>query len=198
MKKLAMLLALTVSLGGCTFLRDLWDRAEEYLPEPTPIPAETPIPEPTVEPPKPTVIPPPQVHWRDGYDVATYPVSGGSFQFWTRNIRQPTTTNRPGDYEYIIVRLGGEHISRLLVMSMYARNPRISLDWGGGHRFVDGRFSQPLPGPSHWRVASDRSSIWIELDGREIWRESGRAYWITSATMGGYARRGFLGEWRVE
>ncbi|MDP8234962.1 MAG: hypothetical protein P9M08_01110 [Candidatus Erginobacter occultus] len=134
------------------------------------------------------------LQWRDGYDVATFEVENGVFEFWTRNIRKPSSPNYGGMYEYIICRLNGENINRLLICSMYDRSPRIDLDWGGGYRFVDGLFQQPLPGPSHWRVASDRTRIWIELDGREIWSESGQ-YWIEEAIMCGYAERGFLGEW---
>lgn len=141
----------------------------------------------------PAVPSPPPLQWRDGYDVKTFPVSGGVFEFMTRNIRKPTTYNKPGDHEYIIVRLTGDGMERLLIMTMYARPARIFLDGA----ITDNRFEQPLPGPSHWRVSSNRSRMWIELDGREIWSRSG-PYYIKQAIMAGYDRRGFLGEWAVE
>lgn len=170
----------------------VWAKIKDIIYEPDE--PEKPEPEPDPDP-DPS---PPEENWRDGYSIGTISARNGVVEFWTRNIREP---QRPqpgrGDYEYIIALVHGEGINRLLVMTMYARRPRISLDWvGAGHRFRDGLFSQPLPGPSHWKVASDRSRIWIELDGRKIWEETGR-YFVTSATMGGYRGRGFLGEWRA-
>ena len=127
--------------------------------------------------------------------METLPASGGEVEFWTRNIQKPTGPNTSGaPHEYIITRVTGDGIYRLLIMSMWQRNPRIHFDGDGGHTFRDGLFSQPLPGPSHWRVASDRTRLWIELDGKEIWSKSGN-YYIDEAIMGGYRNRGFIGEW---
>lgn len=171
-------------------LRRIRDQILDAIsPPPDPGPAPSP-PDPV--PPDPT--PPETEEWHSGYTLRTNRAENGVVEFWTRNILAPTRPQPArGDYEYILALVQGEGFERLLIMSMYARQPRISMS---GHRFRDGLFPQPLPGPSHWRVISDRATIRIELDGREIWRESGR-YWITQAVMGGYHGRGFLGEYKI-
>jgi len=197
MKKLAILLtvALAVTAGGCSHLQDIWDNIDWS----TPVPGETPepVPSPTTQTsPAVAKTPVPALAWRDGYDVEAYSAGGNSFEFWTRDIKTPSKTNQDGGYEYILVRIQGAGLKRLLLMSMFDRKPRIFIErTNNTYSIIDGRFSQPLPGPSKWRIAADGKRIWIELDGREIWSESG-GYSVETAVMAGYARRGFLGEWR--
>lgn len=162
------------------------EKSEEIDP-PTPEPEPEPVPTPT----------PPEEGWEDGYKVDSLPVKNGSAEFWTRDIRKPTRPQKDGSYEYILCRMNGQGYRRILLMTMYDRPTRIFIErtGDGDYSLIQGRFSQPLPGPSHWKVAADGSRVWIELDGKEIWSEVGQ-YTLDHVTMAGYSGRGFLGEWR--
>jgi len=193
--KQIMLLITILTLPGCSHIQEWID---DYL-QPTPVPAITPVVETTPAPvltPAPAKTPAPMTRWRDGRDLDTIQGSGGAVEFWTRNITVPQRPNDDGGYEYIIARVTGRGIRRLLIMSMFARPTRLLLERSDGtySSLIQHTFLQPLPGPSHWRVIGDGSRLWIELDGKEIWHECGN-YRVENAIMTGYPRRGFLGQW---
>jgi len=137
--------------------------------------------------------------WRT--DLATLDAVDGVLRFWTRNVGHPPGPNRDGGSEWIICRVFGDGIGRVLLMTMEtngnARPPsRIFYELHGVDGHMDnGVFEVPLGGEHEWSVFALNCDISISLDNREIWRKRG-TFTVRGGVMQGYPNRGFIGEWR--
>lgn len=136
--------------------------------------------------------------WRS--DLADIPAVNGVLQFRTRNIGKPPGPNRDGGSEWIICRVHGEGIRRVLIMSMEtngnARPPsRIFYELHGVEGHMDNNvFPVPLIGEHLWELEANGNDFVIRLDGEEIWRKRG-TFTVNGGVMQGYPNRGFIGEW---
>ncbi len=134
--------------------------------------------------------------WRDGRDMDTIIARDDCVEFETRDILKPPGPNLPGDSEWIIARVEGAGFSRLLITTM---------DTSGGRRspsriffdgaMIDGRYPVPDPGPTAWRITGG-DALRVYRDNTLIFEHKAPCG-IRHAIMTGYARRGFLGQWRA-
>lgn len=124
------------------------------------------------------------------------PAKDGVVTFYTRNVEKASGNgrNKDGGFEWIISRITGDGFERLLIMVMGGNRPpsRIFLDGD----FENSKFPVPLAEEAKWVIRGDGRKIEVELNDKVIFYRSGN-YRVTGATMNGYAKRGFRGEWAV-